>query len=68
MATASAWVHVLTWPSLLVYTLLAYREERQMLKQFGEQYRIYREHVPMFFPTKGRWQQFIEGAQTARET
>jgi protein-S-isoprenylcysteine O-methyltransferase Ste14 len=64
---------VVHWPTIfsvilfpvivLVYTLLAYREEREMLEQFGEQYRIYREHVPMFFPGKRRWRQLIEGSQ-----
>lgn len=64
---------VVHWPTVfsvilfpvivLVYTLLAYREERQMLKQFGEQYRIYQEHVPMFFPGQRRWRQFIERSQ-----
>lgn len=69
---------VVHWPTLfsvalfpiivLVYTLLAYREERQMLAQFGEQYRLYREHVPMFFPGRRRWRQFIEGAQMTPRT
>jgi len=64
---------VVHWPTVfsvilfpviaLVYTLLAYREERHMLDQYGEQYRIYREHVPMFFPGKRRWRQFIAGSQ-----
>lgn len=64
---------VVHWPTVfsvtlfplivLVYTLLAYREERQMLQQFGEQYRIYQEHVPMFFPGQRQWRQFIERSQ-----
>ncbi len=66
---------VVHWPTVfsvilfpvivLVYTLLAYREERQMLKQFGERYRFYQKHVPMFFPGKRRWRQFIEDSQIA---
>ncbi len=66
---------VVHWPTVfsvilfpvivLVYTLLAYREERQMLEEFGEQYRIYKAHVPMFFPGKRRWRQFIERSQMA---
>ncbi len=65
---------VVHWPTVfsvvlfpiivLVYTLLAYREERHMLAQFGEQYRIYQTRVPMFFPGQHRWRQFIEGSQT----
>jgi protein-S-isoprenylcysteine O-methyltransferase Ste14 len=64
---------VVHWPTVfsvilfpvivLVYTLLAYREERQMLEQFGQQYRMYRDHVPMFFPGKRRWRQLVEGSQ-----
>lgn len=48
---------------LLVYTVLAYREERKMLQEFGEQYRLYKKHMPMFFPGLRQWQQFIAGAQ-----
>ena len=49
---------------VLIYTLLAYREERQMLKEFGEQYRLYQVRVPMFFPSWHRWRQFIEHSQS----
>ncbi len=48
---------------LIAYTVLAYREERQVLAQFGEQYRAYKEHTPMFFPGKRRWQKFIKFSQ-----
>ncbi|VWC92226.1 isoprenylcysteine carboxyl methyltransferase [Burkholderia contaminans] len=51
---------VVHWPTIfsvvlfplivLAYTLLAYREERDMLEQFGAQYRDYQRQVPMFFP------------------
>jgi len=64
---------VVHWPTVfsvtlfplivLTYTLLAYREERQMMKQFGDQYLRYRERVPMFFPGAHRWRQFIERSQ-----
>ena len=54
---------VILFPIIVIaYTLLAYREERHMLERFGEQYRIYRERVPMFFPGKHGWRQLIEGA------
>lgn len=65
---------VVHWPTVfsitlfplivLIYTLLAYREERQMLKEFGEQYRSYQTRVPMFFPGWHRWRQFIERSQS----
>ena len=66
---------VVHWPTIfsvilfpvivLAYTLLAYREERRKLEQFGEHYRIYQRHVPMFFPGKRRWRQFFEQSRFA---
>jgi methanethiol S-methyltransferase len=42
---------VTLFPLIVVaYTLLAYREEQNMLRQFGARYREYQEQVPMFFP------------------
>ena len=65
---------VVHWPTVfsvtlfpvivLAYILLARREEKQMLAKFGEQYRAYREHVPMFLPGKGGWRQLIEQSGT----
>lgn len=64
---------VVHWPTIfsvalfpvivLVYTLLARREERRMLEQFGEEYRLYRSRVPMFFPGQHQWRQFIDRSQ-----
>jgi protein-S-isoprenylcysteine O-methyltransferase Ste14 len=64
---------VVHWPTVfsvtlfplivLTYTLLAYREERLMMREFGEQYRRYRQRVPMFFPGWHSWQQFIARAR-----
>ncbi|MEO6104382.1 MAG: hypothetical protein ABIP44_12210, partial [Pseudoxanthomonas sp.] len=58
------------WPTLfsvalfpiivLIYTLLARREEKRMLEDFGDEYRAYRSHVPMFFPRAGQWRKFVE--------
>ncbi len=39
------------WPILVVqYYRLAKREEAEMEKEFGDEYRSYRERTPMFFP------------------
>ena len=61
---------VVHWPTVfsvilfplivLVYAILARKEERQMLAQFGEEYGEYRRRVPMFVPGKGRWRQFVK--------
>lgn len=47
---------------VVAYTLLARKEERSMLAQFGEEYRVYQRHVPMFLPLKGQWRSFIGGS------
>ena len=54
---------VLQWPTLVtlvmfpilvfMYGRLAKHEEREMRAQFGEQYRLYMESVPGFFPRLG---------------
>jgi protein-S-isoprenylcysteine O-methyltransferase Ste14 len=61
---------VVHWPTLfsvamfpvivLAYVLLARREERQMVEQFGERYETYRRRVPMFFPRMGQWSRLVE--------
>ncbi len=63
---------VVHWPTLfsvalfpvimLVYALLARREERQVLAQFGDEYRAYRRRVPMFFPRVGQWRELVRRA------
>ncbi len=63
---------VVHWPTLfsvalfpvivLAYGLLARREERQVLAQFGDEYLAYRRRVPMFFPRVGRWRELVERA------
>ena len=64
---------VVHWPTVfsvtlfpiivIIYTLLSYREEKRMLKEFGEQYRDYKERTSMFFPGKSQWRQFIKLSQ-----
>ena len=47
-------VSVAAFPIIVVaYSLLARREERQMLETFGDQYRQYQRRVPMFIPRFG---------------
>lgn len=44
-------VSVIAFPVIvLAYTILARKEERQMLEKFGERYRAYQRRVPMFVP------------------
>ena len=61
---------VVHWPTLfsvalfpvivLAYGWLARREEKQVLAQFGEEYRAYQRRVPMFVPRFGQWRQLVE--------
>jgi protein-S-isoprenylcysteine O-methyltransferase Ste14 len=42
---------VIAFPVIVIaYTLLALREEKQMLAKFGDDYRHYQQRVPMFIP------------------
>lgn len=51
---------VLLFPAIVVaYVLLAYREERRVSQEFGDEYRAYKGRTPMFFPGKGGWREFI---------
>lgn len=55
---------VVHWPTIisviaflvivLAYTLLARKEEKRMLDQFGDEYRAYQRRVPMFVPRAAR--------------
>jgi len=64
---------VVHWPTIfsvvlfpiivITYTLLAYREERRVLKEFGAEYRAYKERTPMFFPGKNQWRKFTKLSQ-----
>lgn len=55
-------VSVAAFPVIVIaYTMLARKEERKMLEQFGDEYREYQRRVPMFIPRrKGRQLQEAE--------
>lgn len=45
---------------VLAYVLLARKEERRVVEQFGEQYRAYQRRVPMFILRQSRWRELVE--------
>ncbi len=61
---------VVHWPTLvsvglfpvivLAYVMLARKEERRVVEEFGEQYRAYQRRVPMFIPRWGQWRQLVD--------
>lgn len=66
---------VVHWPTIfsvglfpiivLAYFLLARSEEKQMIDQFGEEYRTYQQRVPMFLPRWGGWRRFTKASNAA---
>lgn len=43
---------------LTIY-LLARNEEKNVLEQFGDEYRTYQQQVPMFIPRMNQWRQLL---------
>ena len=64
---------VIHWPTIfsisllplivIAYYFLARKEEREMLRQFGDAYRIYQNEVPMFLPRWGEWKAMKKSSQ-----
>lgn len=60
---------IIHWPTIitlllfpvivLIYVLLARREEKMMVERIGEEYMAYRSRVPMFFPHWGDWRRLF---------
>lgn len=61
---------VIHWPTIfsvglfpvivIAYVLLAKREEKKVIEEFGEEYLQYKRNVPAFLPVKGKWKQFLQ--------
>lgn len=66
---------VVHWPTIfsvtvfplivLAYVLLARREEKRVIEEFGDEYRAYQQRVPSFFPRKGQWKLLVARSSIA---
>mgnify|MGYP003640912974 CR=1 FL=1 len=69
---------VIHWPTIfsvglfpiivLAYVLLARREEKKVIEEFGEEYLEYKRRVPAFLPVKGNWRQFIQRSKNSNNS
>jgi protein-S-isoprenylcysteine O-methyltransferase Ste14 len=65
---------IVHWPTIitvalfpvivLVYVLLARKEEKDMINRFGAPYEGYMQRVPRFFPRRGEWRQLFSALRT----
>jgi protein-S-isoprenylcysteine O-methyltransferase Ste14 len=52
----SSYLSLLITPLIIFLNiLLSWKEEKELIKEFGEEYREYRKDVPMFFPKMKKW-------------
>ena len=66
---------IIHWPTILTlalfpfivlaYVRLARKEEAAMMAQFGDEYRLYRLRVPMFFPRPREWRRLFGEAPSS---
>lgn len=47
---------------VLLYVLLARREEKEMIARFGEEYLAYRRRTPLFLPRWAEWGRLFKAA------
>ena len=67
---------VVHWPTLFsvgllpiivfIYYRLSLREEKNVIKQFGDEYLAYQKKVPMFIPRRAQWKAFIQQANVSQ--
>lgn len=65
---------IIHWPTIfsvglfpvvvVTFAWLARKEEREMLDQFGKEYRTYQRDVPMLVPRSGQWRRFVSESQS----
>ena len=68
---------IVHWPTLfsvglfpfivLIYVLLARKEERAMTEKFGDLYRVYQRNVPKFLPRFREWRSILGPGARGRE-
>lgn len=59
---------ITVFPAIVVaYVLLARREEKKVLAEFGDEFLIYQQQVPMFFPRFGQWKALVKGSSVAED-
>ena len=68
---------VVHWPTVfsitvfplivLAYVLLARREEKRVIVEFGDEYRTYQRRVPRFFPGISHWRQLVSQSQISKK-